>query len=155
MSENKEAALIQKQQYEASITELIGPEYQALVLKNKTIVYPEEASDKETPWYMRKKWEENPKTHHRYTFLDAVQDYTENHFAIWKCQHHYTESAMRFLMMYHDSFNLESLDDCSDMEMGLLCASGGYCQLTIGDAPQVLAWYIGEYDGKESIVVQP
>lgn len=37
--------------------------------------------------------------------------------------------------------------------MGLLCASGAYCDLKIKDIPGLLEWSIGEYDGKEDVFV--
>jgi hypothetical protein len=88
------------------------------------------------------------------TFIDAINEYAEVSFGIWTCQNYYDKKAMRFLIKYYDRFETD-INYCTDLEMGLLCANSQYCKLCIGEAPQLLDWYIGEYDGLESIVVKP
>lgn len=92
----------------------------------------------------------------RLTFTDACERYKPEFFAVWHCQTHYNTKAMVYLSKHHELYEIESdVEYCSDAEIGLLCASGPYCKLVIGEAPQVLSWYVGEYDGLESIVIQP
>ncbi len=136
--------------YHKFIENIIG-DY-SFIKSNQDIIFQEEIADNELPWYSRKKWDE--KSHKRLCFPDSITEYGENHFAIWKCQDYYNEKSMRFLLKYHELYDYSG-DYCSDTEIGLLFASGPYCKLNIYDVPQLLDWYIGEYDGKESIVIKP
>jgi hypothetical protein len=140
------------------IKELIG-DLSNWVLQDYGVThFEEETLEDSLLWYEKKKWYERMVSGQglqRFTFIDAIEHYGEAHFAIWKCQFHYSDEVMRFLIKNHDLFDLDCLDSCSDLEMGLLCASGPYCKLCVGEAPQLLSWYIGEYDGLESIVDVP
>lgn len=90
----------------------------------------------------------------KYTFIDAVIKYGQDNIEIWNHQPYYNTTAMKFLVKYSDMLVNNSVE-CTDMDIGLLCANGKYCKLTVGEAPQLLSWKIGEYDGLESIVVMP
>ena len=94
-------------------------------------------------------------SHVWFTFLDALEHYGEKDFAVWKCQRHYSEFVMRFLFKHHDMFDVMTLNHCTDIEMGLVCASGPFCKLCVFNAPQIVSWYIGDYDGLETIIVNP
>jgi hypothetical protein len=91
----------------------------------------------------------------REDFVNKIEEHGEDSIEIWKHQSYYNKKAMQFLVRHPDIFTINTLDKCTDIEMGLLCANGGYCHLTIGEAPQLLSWKISEYDGLESITVQP
>ena len=146
-----------------NISRLVGSDKCEWVVKNFNVTFEEEAQEGDLPWYAQKKWNERivpGEGMQRFTFLDAIDHYGEDHFAIWNCQTHYSKQAMRFLLKHHEAFQLalvpsDDNDMVYDMEMGLLCASSAYCELRVGEAPQLLSWYIGEYDGLESIVVRP
>lgn len=88
----------------------------------------------------------------RLTFMDAIEEYGETHHGIWECQSHYSVQPMRFLNKHHNVFKAVSELESTE-ELGLVFASSRHCRLCIGYAPQVLSWYIGEYDGLEAIVV--
>ncbi len=128
------------------------------IIKNYEVMFEEEKSQEEIPWYDKKKWHEklSPKNGlRRKSFTEAIEDYGESHFAIWKCQLHYKEVVMRFLLKHPDVIPLESSNDCDDLDVGLLCASSAYCKLKIDDVPQLLDWSIGEYDGLEQVIIEP
>ena len=42
-------------------------------------------------------------------------------------------------------------DADSDLEVGLVCASGQHCRLKVAEVPTLLEWEIDEYDGKETV----
>jgi len=155
LSDMKSKTLVNVSELKSNIADLLQDKTHIdLILENNRVHFPEEDDDAKVPWYAKKKWEDE--NHDRMCFLDAVTKYGEDYFGIWKCQGQYTESIMRFLLKFHSQFQIQSPHDyCTDLEVGLLCASGKYCQLSVGDAPQLLHWWIGEYDGLESIVVQP
>lgn len=136
------------QEHNRKIVALIGDARCKLVMNE----YGSLISEEKTPWYEKIKPGQGLV---RLSFLDAVEEYGDGHFAIWKCQTHYKESAMRFLLKHHSQFEVSDDDDsefCNDMHMGLLCASGENARLCISEVPRLLDWHIGEYDGLESIV---
>lgn len=119
--------------------------------------FPEEVENNKKPWYDRNKWEMG-KDGHTMSFIEAIDFYGERHWAIWKCQQRFDEAAMRFLIQHPDVLPVPEAIDQMTLEdittsMGLMCASGRYCNLVIGKAPQLVDWYIGEYDGLESICI--
>lgn len=110
----------------------------------------------------------------RFTFMDAIEEYGETHHGIWECQSHYSKKPLNLLCTLEkrnqklaeyftitddeitNTFDASSDDDEDNTLLlkeciGLLFASGPYCKLCIGYAPQILSWHIGEYDGLESI----
>jgi len=116
--------------------------------------FPEEIEQNKLAWYERKQWAEPKKQ--RLTFLDAVNLYGEDHFAIWKCQHHYKEEAMRYLILCPDTcqrpYNSDILERVYT-KLGLVAASGAYASLAIEEVPWELSWSVFEYDGLECIHV--
>ena len=131
------------------ISDLLGSDKCEWVLKNFNVTFDEEQHHDVLPWSTKKDWTERLVAGiglKRLSFLDAISHYGENHFAIWMCQTHYSEHAMRFLLKHHDALdcyvdNGDNGDDkCSDLEIGLLCASGPYCELSVANAPQLLSW---------------
>ena len=119
-------------------------------------LFPEEIANNQKPFYERKPW--NEKDLDKLTFIEAINHYQETHWAIWKCQYTFNEDVMRFLILHPHIYGLphsvtKELKDKIVTKIGLMCASSKYCNLVIGEAPQLLHWYIGEYDGKESICV--
>lgn len=89
-----------------------------------------------------------------YMFIDAVIKFGEDNIEIWKHQPYYNKTAMEFLTKYPEILT-NTINNCTDMDIGLLCANGKYCKLAVGEAPQLLSWKISEYDGLESIVARP
>jgi hypothetical protein len=128
------------------------------ICEDYNIVFEDEKLQDTCKWFEKKNWAERITVKEgmkRFTFADAIEYYGETHFAIWKCQSHYSDRVMRFLVKHHADFNINCLASCTDLEIGLMFASGTYCKLCVGEAPQILSWYISEYDGREKIVVDP
>lgn len=123
------------------------------MIASVTHLFEEEKEAESQAWYQKPKWNEvhvPDKGLIRLSFTHALSFYNESHFAVWKCQLHYREAPMRFLLLYPKYF-IEDIDMCSDMEMGLLCASDAYCKLAINYVPPLVHWSIEEYDGLESV----
>jgi translation elongation factor EF-G len=142
----------------SKMKQLVTDDICNLVLENYDTVFDEERLDTNCKWYEKKNWTERMVENQgsvKLTFIDAIDYYGESHFAIWKCQEHYNDKVMRFLLKHHEKFAVECSRSCTNLEVGLLFASGAYCKLSIGEAPQILSWKIKEYDGLESIVVEP
>jgi hypothetical protein len=117
-------------------------------------MFTEERDIHETPFVSnRKQWIEKMTRLglKKRSFTDAINDYGENHFAIWMCQSHYKEDAMRFLLQF-PQYIVTDTSLCNSLDIGLLCASTHYCTLAIEYVPPIVHWYIGEYDGKENVV---
>jgi len=125
------------------------------LIENYTVVFDEEDTD-DVLWYKKKKWDEKMTPNNgmvKLSFVDAIKEYGESHFAIWKCQGHFRQDVMRFLLKHPDVIPLVDSELCKDIDIGLVFASGEYCKLQVGEAPQLLDWWIGEYDGKEGISI--
>ena len=105
--------------------------------------------------------------------VDGINKYGLYDYKVWKCQSRYNSFAIQYLLMkskYHISQNTKVVNDfavskeniiISDKvynniitEFALECASSRYCSLSIGEVQQYVSWYIGEYDGKESILIK-
>jgi hypothetical protein len=141
-------------------------DYESIV-ESTGFLFEEEVENRKQAWYDRKKWNErdvmntgkddtddtDDDTDARLTFMDALKTFGETHWRIWKCQCHYDDSTMRYLLQTRDMW--KDIDLCDDVnvytDMGLLCASSAYCKLAIKEIPPVLEWRIGEYDGKENV----
>ena len=119
--------------------EMVGEDICELISDAES--YPEEDKDL---WHRKE----------RLDFMEAVAKYGENSIEIWKHQPYYNKRAMEFLAKHPDILP-NTQDKCTDMDMGLLCANDKYCHLAVGQVPQLLSWWISEYDGMESIVVDP
>lgn len=90
-----------------------------------------------------------------FSFAEAVKKYGENNISIWMYQNYYSKSSsMEFILNYIDLFDITDYTDCSDLEIGLLFASGAHAKLQVAEIPQFLDWRIHmEYDGLEQIKV--
>jgi hypothetical protein len=105
-------------------------------------------------------------------FIDALIKYGINDHNVWKCQNRYNSLALQYLLIkskdyipkdskenYVYDFALSNTyieindEDYNKIvkEFALVCASSRYCSLKIGEVPQYVSWYIGEYDGLERI----
>lgn len=124
-----------------------------LMVSSYNYKYPEEKSA------ARHDYRHPDKNGKRLDFPQAVEHYkhTPTPWAIWKCQAHVNEHAMRFLM--ENPLVLPALhpyvheNDEDYMLMGLLFASGAYSKIEIASMPQLLDWRISEYDGFESVTI--
>ena len=134
----------------------ISEETVQLILDSFSFLHLEEIENKNKPWYERTKWEEVD--HNKLSFLDSIQRYGEDHWAIWQCQYRFSNNAMRFLLLHPKIFQCPDTIEPEilariKLNLGLVCASSAYCNLVIGQVPQFVDWYIGEYDGKENICI--
>jgi hypothetical protein len=105
-------------------------------------------------------------------FIDALNKYGITDHKVWKCQNRYNSLAFRYLMIKSNGYipkdpkenhvydfalsntYIENNDEDYNKivkEFALVCASSRYCSLKIGEVPQYVSWYIGEYDGLERI----
>lgn len=133
------------------------PDFYFDLLQSRSTLFEEERHYETTPSYMKPKWSEvmiPQKGLKHLSFIDAIDYYgNASHFAIWKCQLHYNEDAMRFLLQYPQYIH-DDTSKCTAMEMGLLCASSDtFCKLAIVQVPSLVDWDICEYDGLESISI--
>jgi hypothetical protein len=97
-----------------------------------------------------------PSTSHRHmTFSQLLKVYGESSLILWKCQTHYQEKAMQYLLHNPDSIMLdkETAEDGWALSMGLLFASGVNCKLAVCLVPQFLEWRISVYDGLENVEI--
>lgn len=117
---------------------------------------------------------DNTSRHLDYSFVDSINKYGIYDHKVWKQQSRYNSTAIQYLIkksqeyipqnagqhnvydfaVSHKYINITE-EDYNDIvkEFALECASSRYCSLKIGEVPQFISWHIGEYDGKESIVL--
>lgn len=96
--------------------------------------------------------DENTFKFKKYSFLDAIDHYGLEHFAIWKCQHKINEKVMRYLLATRDFSDNDILEKTYET-LGLIGASGKYANLDFAEIPAGLSWSISEYDGLEKIII--
>lgn len=116
------------------------------ILKHIDYQFPEEVEDNKLSFYLRIKWS-------NYSFLDAIEHYGLEHFAIWKCQSMFNEKAMRYLLITRKFNDNKVIDKKLYESLGLIAASAQNISLTFKEIPIGLSWSISEYDGKESIYI--
>lgn len=110
----------------------------------------------------------------KYSFIESLSAFGETDAKVWKCQSRFVENAMKYLLIkkndceylfetedrnvVYDFVVSKSLIHISSQvhdkiinEFGLACASSQYCKLEIGQVPQYVDWWIGEYDGLEKV----
>lgn len=122
--------------------------------------------------YDIKKEEEYTKKKYDISFIDAINKYGIYDHKVWECQSRYNSLAMQYLLIKSKNyisketkensvydFALSNTDIMINDEdynkiirgFALESASSRYCSLRIGEVSQYVSWYVGEYDGKESI----
>lgn len=115
-----------------------------------------EQQDMKSPFFKRKNWRhKHDNQSDPMEFEEAIKHYGETHWAIWKCQMHYDEQAMRFLILFPSSLSIPSLDDDTKTEVyekaGLLFASGKFSKLQIAEVPALVDWSLTSYQGLETV----
>lgn len=122
-----------------------------------------------------KKEEEHTRDKYDISFIDAIEKYGIYDNKVWKSQNRYNKNAMQYLLIKSKNYIPQDTDGKHFLDFALSnkyitintddynnivkafaleCASSRYCSLKIGEVPQYVSWYIGEYDGKESIVFE-
>lgn len=119
-----------------------------------------------------KKQEDTNLDIYEYSLLEAINKFGVDDYRIWEFQHKYNKRALQYLLIKSQNYRPQETksNDVYDFvlsntyikindedynnivkKFGLQCASSRYCSLKIGQVPQYVSWYIGEYDGLESI----
>lgn len=122
--------------------------------------FDEEIENDKLKWFERVKWDE------QFSFQKALDTYGVEHCIPWKCQKVCEETYIRHILihkmqklydqhmgdLYQTSKNEDVLNQCY-LTIGLLCASSKYASLAFKKIPKGLSWSIGEYDGKECVII--
>ena len=94
----------------------------------------------------------NYKEYKKYNFLEAIDEYGEDHYEIWNYQHILNIKGMQYLL-FNRPINDKIIDIDTYKYLGLLGASGAYSALEFAEIPKGLSWSVSEYNGKENIYI--
>ena len=112
--------------------------------------------------HLETKRNKNDFKHDRQTFANVLEtfknDIVDNAKIIWHHQYQLDIDTMIYITMNMDFYDTtKDMDDKTEKDvyrtLGLIGASGPYCNLAIAEVPEKLGWSIGEYDGLEHVYV--